>query len=143
MTVSRLEEVGSAYAPDGAPGGPAAKPSDVVHNVNDPWRGWIGSWETEPFVYDRLCSLDIDRRVIYLGKPAMWRTDLGLISSWRDGLVFVRFGVGPTAAACNPRDLCWATLPRDGIAFPVEETYRVNPKQVGHASGSATAGSRK
>lgn len=116
-----------------------------VSNVNDPWRNWIGSWEVEPFDYTKLTAVDIDRRVIYLGKPAMWRTDLGLLSSWRDGLVFVRFGRGPTAAACNPRDLRFATLPCDGAAFPVEETYRValaaeslSPRQPDREAGGTT-----
>jgi len=90
----------------------------IINYVNDPWRKRVGSWGTAPLDISKLTAIDVGRRVIYLGKPELYHTDLGIIKTWRNGLVFVRFGEGYTAAACNPRDLVFAILPCDGVAFP-------------------------
>lgn len=79
---------------------------DRIHNVLDRRNGpdQINSWEVEPISYDALNpTSDIGADVIY--RDGLRRPEVGTISSWRNGLVFVRFTSGSTAAACSPADL--------------------------------------
>lgn len=86
----------------------------TLHNVWDQRRKWIGSWEVEPLVYDKLSHNDIGRVVIY--KPSQGNNEAGILSSFRDGLVFARFTPeGITNAACKPEDLCFGMKALDGV----------------------------
>lgn len=76
-----------------------------IDNVRDGRRGFVGSFETEPLVYDALTAADVGRTVIYRDHG---RAEAGTLSSWRDGRVWARFSRGDTAAACDPRDLVFA-----------------------------------
>lgn len=84
-----------------------------IINVTDRRNFWIGEWETEPLIYKRLTEIDLDRKVIYVGKHWLDK-EVGTINSFRDGIVWVRFHSGSTAAACNPRDLVFGIKPLDG-----------------------------
>lgn len=74
----------------------------IVHNVRDGRHGMIGSWETEPLVYDQLSDADIGRTVIYQDHG---RAEAGTLTSWRDGIVFARYSRGDTAAGAAPWQL--------------------------------------
>jgi hypothetical protein len=86
--------------------------TERITNVHDRRHGWIGEWDVEPFDMNALTDADIGRTVIYC--PMFGWREAGTLSSWRLGLVFVRFTKGDTAAACAPRDLKFAVRPRDG-----------------------------
>ena len=89
----------------------------TLHNVLDRRHSWIGSWDAVPFDYNALTMADVGRTVIYLdrGREMAWGwAEAGTLSSFRDGLVFVRFSKGDTAAACAPHDLMLARRPLDG-----------------------------
>lgn len=90
---------------------------ETIHNVIDRRHSWIGAWEAVPFDINALTDADIGRTAIYLdrGRRQRWGwAEAGTISSWRLGLVFVRFSKGDTAAACAPHDLMLACRPLDG-----------------------------
>lgn len=76
----------------------------VIHNVRDGRHGNLGSWKTEPLVYDALRDEDVGRTVIYQDHG---RAEAGTLTSWRSGLVFARYSRGDTAAASSPADLCF------------------------------------
>jgi hypothetical protein len=82
----------------------------VLHNVEDRRSGFIGSWLIAPLDYEKLSPFDIGRTVIY--RDGHKRIEAGTLASWRDGMVFVRFTRGDTAAATLPADLVF------GIAQP-------------------------
>lgn len=82
-------------------------------NVRDGRNGLIGSWHIEPLAYDSLVPSDIGRTVIYRDHG---RAEAGTLSSFRDGRVWARFSRGDTAAACDPRDLCF------GVALAMTAT---------------------
>lgn len=82
-------------------------------NVADRRHGWIGEWDVEPLVVTELTEADVGRTVIYTGFGP-WGREAGTLSSFRDGMVWVRFHRGDTAAACDPAALCWGLRPRDG-----------------------------
>jgi hypothetical protein len=86
--------------------------AERIINVRDRRHGWIGEWDVEPFNINALADADIGRTVIY--RPMVGFPEAGTLSSWRLGLVFVRFTQGDTAAACKPQDLMIAVRPRDG-----------------------------
>jgi hypothetical protein len=86
--------------------------SKRIINVHDRRYGWIGEWDAEPFDINALTDADIGRTVIYI--PARGFPEAGTLSSWRLGMVFVRFSRGTTAAGCKPQDLMMAVRPRDG-----------------------------
>lgn len=81
-------------------------------NVHDRRHLWIGSWETDAFDINALTDADIGRTVIYF--PGAGYPEAGTLTSWRLGLVFVRFTRGDTAAACKPSDLKFGIKPLDG-----------------------------
>ncbi len=83
-------------------------------NVADRRHLWIGAWEVEPLRYDALTFEDVGRTVIYSRPPNYGQPEAGTLNSWRDGLVFVRFTQGVTAAACDPKDLVFGVRPLDG-----------------------------
>lgn len=91
----------------------------MVHNVNDRRRGWIGSWEVVPLVYNDLTAADAGRTVIYRDHG---RAEAGTLSSWRNGIVFARYSRGDTAAGANPVTLCFGVRAIDG------------PKDAAHGS---------
>lgn len=74
----------------------------IVHNVIDRRHDFVGSWRTEPLVYENLTDSDIGRTVIYRDHG---RAEAGTLSSWKNGIVFVRYSKGDTAAGANPSDL--------------------------------------
>lgn len=74
----------------------------LVHNVRDGRVGMVGSWVTEPLVYDALGPEHVGRTVIYRDHG---RAEAGTITSWRDGAVFARYSRGDTAAGAKASDL--------------------------------------
>ena len=82
----------------------------LVHNVRDGRRGYIGTWEAEPLVYDDLGPDDVGRTVIYRDHG---RAEAGTISSWRDGVVFARYSRGDTAAGAKASDLVFGVRALD------------------------------
>lgn len=78
----------------------------IVHNVHHRMIGRIGSYETEPLVYDDLSTEDVGRTVIY--QTAGAEPEAGSLTSWRDGIVFARYSTGDTAAGADPKNLCFA-----------------------------------
>ncbi len=78
-----------------------------IHNVSDRRHGLlnnnlIGSWDTEPLVYESLTDADVGRTVIYRDHG---RAEAGTLSSWTNGIVFARYSRGDTAAGADPNDL--------------------------------------
>jgi len=84
--------------------------STKVHNVRDGRHGWIGSWEVERLVYDKLTDADIGRTVIYQDHG---RAEAGTLTSWRDGVVFARYSRGDTAAGASAADMVFAVRRAD------------------------------
>lgn len=78
---------------------------EIVNNVSDRRQQWIGSWEVAPggLIYDGLTPEHSGQEVVY--RDASGNAEVGTISSWKNGLVFVRFTTGDTAAACHPSSL--------------------------------------
>lgn len=76
--------------------------TELVHNVDDRRRGWIGAWKIEPLDYDKLTEADIGRTVIYRDHG---RAEAGTLTSWRGGIVFARYSRGDTAAGAAHADL--------------------------------------
>lgn len=76
----------------------------LITNVYDGRVGMIGSWITEPLVYDALKPGDVGRTVIYRDHG---RAEAGTLTSWRDGIVFARYSRGETAAGSHHLDLCF------------------------------------
>ena len=76
--------------------------SEIVHNVRDGRRGWIGSWLTLPLDIAKLTEADIGRTVIYRDHG---RAEAGTLTSWRDGIVFARYSRGDTSSGANASDL--------------------------------------
>lgn len=87
--------------------------SHRIINVHDRRHAWIGSWiiEDQPLDVNALVDSDIGRTVIW---QSYGKAEAGTISSWRFGLVFVRFSTGDTGAACKPDELSFAVKPCDG-----------------------------
>jgi hypothetical protein len=85
--------------------------NEIVHNVDDRRRGWVGCWETTPLDYDQLGPEHIGRTVIYRDHG---RAEAGTLSSWRNGTVFARYSKGDTAAGANASDLVFGVRPLDG-----------------------------
>lgn len=83
----------------------------TVHNVDDRRRSWIGSWETKPLDYDKLGPEHVGKTVIYQDHG---RAEAGVISSWRNGIVFARYSRGDTAAGAKASDLVFGVRPLDG-----------------------------
>lgn len=84
--------------------------TQIVDNVRDGRRGLIGSWVTEPLVYDALGPKDVGRTVIYSDHG---RAEAGTVTSWRDGIVFARYSRGDTAAGANASDLMFGVKALD------------------------------
>lgn len=78
----------------------------IVNNVTDKIRKYICPWivESEHLDYDALTEFDCYRPVIYVDSSG--KAEAGVISSWRDGIVFVQYhNPNATAAATKPEDL--------------------------------------
>jgi hypothetical protein len=86
------------------------KQMNQVHNVCDRRHDWIGSCDVSPLLYDKLQPNDVGRTVIYQDRG---RAEAGTLLSWRDGLVFVYYSKGDTAAATKPDMLSFGRC--DGI----------------------------
>jgi len=56
---------------------------------------------------EELTDEHVGRRVIYTANHG--EREVGTISSWNENMVFVRYGLGPTAAATNPERLEFET----------------------------------
>lgn len=93
--------------------------TDVVHNVKDPWRQWIGRWETEPLDWATLNQSMIGRYVIY---QDYGRAELGRLTSWGTFLdqetISARFSLGATSSRCLAGSVVWAIRPSDGDVPP-------------------------
>ncbi len=50
---------------------------------------------------------DVGRAVIYRS-PGGDKIEEGCVSSWNYVFIFVRYGIGPQAAATDPKDLEWS-----------------------------------
>lgn len=87
----------------------------IVHNVRDGRNGVIGSWETEPLVYDALGPEHVGRTVIFRDYG---RAEAGTITSWRDGLVFARYSRGDTSAGAKASDLLLGVRAADPESAP-------------------------
>jgi hypothetical protein len=74
----------------------------IVNNVRDGRRGWIGSFEVEPLVYDALSPEHIGRTVVY---QDFGSAEAGTLTSWRNGIVFARYSRGDTSAGANAANL--------------------------------------
>ena len=59
-----------------------------------------------PIKIDELTEDDIGRQVTFVHHHGT--REFGILSSWNDRYVFCRFSSGSTAAACDPRQLCWS-----------------------------------
>jgi len=74
-----------------------------VHNVRDGRHGCIiGTLEVEPLVYGELRPEHVGHSVVYRD---VGRAEVGTITSWRDGIVWARYGRGDTAAGADPSRL--------------------------------------
>ncbi len=60
---------------------------------------------------------DIGRMVIYRNLGGHGKIEEGVISSFTDNYVFVRYGMGPTAAATRHKDLEWSYRSPDETAI--------------------------
>jgi hypothetical protein len=79
-----------------------ARGAMLIHNVRDRHRNWIGTWEVEPLDYGSLGPEHVGREVVYHDHR---RAELGIITSWCNGLVFARYSTGDTAAGAEPESL--------------------------------------
>jgi hypothetical protein len=52
-----------------------------------------------------LTDADAGRCVVYV--PLVGRREQGTVTSWNWHVVFVRYGLGSTSTATDPRDLMW------------------------------------
>jgi hypothetical protein len=55
---------------------------------------------------ESLTDADKGRKVVYQKWPIM-RRERGVISSWNESVIFVRYGADLTAKATRPEDLEW------------------------------------
>lgn len=84
--------------------------AEVVHNVLDRRRRWIGSWLTTQLDINKLTETDIGRTVIYRDHG---RAEAGTLTSWRDGIVFAKYSRGDTSAGANASDLVFGITRAD------------------------------
>ena len=76
------------------------------YNVRDCINGWVGTFETTGTIGIKLSDLketDKGRGVIFHTNHGS--LEYGIVSSWNDRYIFVRFTTGSTAAACDPEQL--------------------------------------
>ena len=59
-----------------------------------------------PLEISELKDSDIGRQVTFVHHHG--EREFGVLSSWNNKWIFVRFGMGDTAAACDPQQLCWS-----------------------------------
>lgn len=59
-----------------------------------------------PLTISELTDADKGRNVTFCHHHGT--REHGVLSSWNDKYIFVRFGMGSTAAACDPKQLCWS-----------------------------------
>lgn len=83
--------------------------AEVVHNVRDGRRGWIGSWLITPLDITKLTEADIGRTVIYRDHG---RAEAGTLTSWRDGIVFAKYSTGDTSAGADASRLAFGLVRR-------------------------------
>jgi hypothetical protein len=89
--------------------------NEVIHNVRDARRGWIGSWLALPLDITKLTEADIGRTVIYRDHGC---AEAGTLTSWRGEIVFARYSTGDTAAGAKASDLVFGITRVDKI--PIE-----------------------
>jgi hypothetical protein len=77
--------------------------TNIIHNVTDRLRDWVGSWRIEPLDFAKLTKADVGRTVIYHNHIA----EAGVITSYGNGLVFVRYTARGTSQATRPEDLVY------------------------------------
>lgn len=78
----------------------------------------MGSWLVGPLDFDALQPSDVGRTVIYRDglhqdNPNKGTAEAGVITSWRDGIVFARYSRGDTAAGAKASDLVFGIRPLD------------------------------
>jgi hypothetical protein len=81
--------------------------TEIIHNVRDRVNQWIGPWkiESDPVRVETLATTDEGRLVIWADRH---QREVGVVSSWNEDYVFVRFTTGCTAEACAPEKLRFA-----------------------------------
>ena len=84
---------------------------EILHNVEDRRRDWFESWEVRPLEFKELNGTFIGRDVIYRSHN---KAEAGTLTSWRQGIVFVRYSKGDTAAGAKIEDLVLGIRPLDG-----------------------------
>lgn len=84
--------------------------SEIIHNVNDRRRGFIGSWLAEPLEFAKLTDQDVGRNVIYRD---FGRASVGVMTSFRDGVVFARYSQGDASSCAEASDLMFGIRPLD------------------------------
>lgn len=81
-----------------------------IINVEDRRNGWIGEWEAEPLIVEKLTEADVGRTVIYRSHN---KAEAGTLTSWRGETVFARYSKGATAAGANAADLVFGVRSLD------------------------------
>lgn len=81
----------------------------IINNVHDKFAQWTGPWEVKPVDYDAITAADIGRKVIYRESSA--HAELGIVTSYRDLMVWARYHLGSTAMGASPANLFWALKP--------------------------------
>ena len=97
------------------------------HNVDNGVKHRIATFVTTGVV-------GLDPRNLVVGNYVIYHRhdggmEAGVVSSWKDGLAFVRFTSGETAAACDPKQLEQVIAP----ATPNGTYKRKRMKGVDHA----------
>ena len=65
-----------------------------------------------------LSEADLGRLVVYT--PHTGPTERGIITSWNEEFIFVRYGTNPQGNPTSPHDLVWAPISIDGISFTID-----------------------
>lgn len=76
--------------------------TEIVHNVRDGRRGYIGAWVVAPLNFESLTPADYGRTVIYRD---FGRAEAGTLTAWRDGVCFAKYSRGDTSAGAKAEDL--------------------------------------
>ncbi len=77
---------------------------------------------------ESLVDADKGRLVTY--HPGHGGTEAGVISSWNDKFIFVRYTSGSTAAATDPTDLTWQFTDRNEEHREVDDFYARRGQRV-------------
>lgn len=73
---------------------------NVLSRLTDP--GCIGSYRCQKLNYEELIPEHEGKHVVYRDRGF---AELGIISSWKNGIVFARYSMGDTAAGATDENL--------------------------------------